>query len=80
MLEDKRDEEKTIKLKAGEKVSICTCGKSRNLPFCDNEHRKLNKENNKKIPHKSLKIRSKQDTEIMVYSSNWINNKKIENK
>ena len=76
MPEDIQDKAITIKLKAGEKVSICTCGKSRNLPFCDNEHRKLNKEGDEKIPHKSLKIIPNQEGDIMVYSSNWINDKK----
>lgn len=68
---DKKQEDRaiTLKVKAGEKVSICTCGKSRNLPFCDDEHRKINEENG--TSYKSLKITPKQDIEIMVYSSNW---------
>ena len=60
---------KTIKLKSNEKCSICTCGKSKNLPYCDNEHRKLNEE--KGTNYKSLKIIPKSDTEFELYCSNW---------
>ncbi len=64
-------QKKAIKicLKAGEKYSICTCGESKNLPFCDNEHRKLNEE--KGTSYKSLKIIPKQDAELELYCSNW---------
>ena len=68
-MSEKENKAITIKLKAGEKLSICTCGKSKNIPFCDNEHRKVNEENG--TNYKPLKIMPKQDTEIMVYSSNW---------
>ena len=35
-----------IKLKKGKKYSICSCGLSKNLPFCDNAHREFNANNN----------------------------------
>ena len=58
-----------IKLKAGKKYSICSCGLSGSLPFCDNAHRKFNAENN--IEYKSVKITSKKDTIIKLISSRW---------
>ncbi len=60
---------KIIKLKSDKKYSICTCGKSKNLPYCDNEHRNLNEE--KSTSYKSLKIILKSDTELELYCSNW---------
>lgn len=60
---------KKIKLEAGKKYSFCTCGKSKCLPFCDDEHKKLNEEEG--TSYKSLKIIPKEDTEIEISSSNW---------
>ena len=58
MPEEIKEKAKEIHLKAGEKCSICTCGKSKTLPFCDNSHRKFNEE--KGTNYKSLKIIPKQ--------------------
>ena len=58
-----------IKLKAGKKYSICSCGISNSLPFCDNSHRKFNAENG--TEYKSLKITPTLDTIIEVDSSLW---------
>ena len=58
-----------IKLKANKQYSLCSCGLSESLPFCDNSHRKFNAEN--EIEYKSVKIISKQDTIIEVNSSRW---------
>ena len=58
-----------IKLKAGKKYSICSCGLSRSLPFCDNTHREFNATNN--MEYKSVKITSEADTKIEVTSSRW---------
>ncbi len=33
---------KIIKVKKDTKYSICSCGKSKVLPYCDNEHREYN--------------------------------------
>lgn len=60
---------KTLKIIAGEKYNFCTCGRSKNIPYCDNEHRKLNEE--RRTNYKSLKIIPKSDVEIEVYCSNW---------
>ena len=58
-----------IKLKAGKKYSICSCGLSGILPFCDNTHREFNAVNN--VEYKSVKITPEKDTIIKVTSSRW---------
>ena len=58
-----------IKLKGGKKYSICSCGLSRNLPFCDNNHREHNSTYN--TEYKSVKIIPETDTKIDVTSSRW---------
>ena len=58
-----------IKLKAGKKYSICSCGLSGSLPFCDNTHREFNSANN--MEYKSVKITPEKDTIIKVTSSRW---------
>jgi CDGSH-type Zn-finger protein len=65
--------EKEIVLEPGEKYSICTCGKSKVLPFCDNTHRELNEKTN--CNYKSLKITPKEKVTITLSSSNWEENK-----
>ena len=64
-----------IKLNAGKKYSICSCGISNSLPFCDNKHREFNAEND--TEYKSVKITPDNDTTIVVNSSKW--NKAKEN-
>ena len=64
-----------IKLNAGKKYSICSCGISNSLPFCDNKHREFNAENG--TEYKSVKITPDNDTTIVVNSSKW--NKAKEN-
>ena len=58
-----------IKLKAGKKYSICSCGLSKSLPFCDNTHREYNSAH--KTEYKSLKITPEKDIVIKVSSSRW---------
>ena len=58
-----------IKLKAGKKYSICSCGLSGSLPFCDNTHREFNSANG--TEYKSVKITSEKDTLIELTSSRW---------
>ena len=58
-----------IKLKAGKKYSICSCGLSGSLPFCDNTHREFNAANN--MDYKSVKITPEKETIIKVTSSRW---------
>ena len=65
-----------IKLNAGKKYSICSCGLSNSLPYCDNKHREFNAENG--TEYKSVKITPDNDTAIIVNSSRW--NKTEENK
>ena len=56
-------------VKKGERCKICTCGKSKIIPICDDTHRKLNEEEN--TNYKSLKITSSEDTILDLTSSNW---------
>ena len=56
-------------VKRGERCKICTCGKSKIMPICDDVHRKLNEEKN--TNYKSLKITSSEDTILDLTSSNW---------
>ena len=58
-----------LHVKAGKKYSICSCGLSKSLPFCDNEHRLFNEKNN--TQYKSVKIFPSEDTEIKLKVSNW---------
>ena len=62
----------SIKIKKNVKYSIYSCGLSRKLPFCDNEHRKYNQENNTK--YKSIKIIPSKDISIKLGSSRWPKN------
>ncbi len=58
-----------IKLKAGKRYKICSCGLSQTLPFCDNAHREFNGANN--TEYKSVKITPDSDTIIEVTSNRW---------
>jgi CDGSH-type Zn-finger protein len=58
-----------ITIHKGKKYSICSCGLSKLLPFCDNKHRAYNQEN--KTNYKSVKIIAEQTTEININSSTW---------
>ena len=65
-----------IKLKKNVKYSICSCGLSKKLPYCDNEHRKINNINNAKF--NSIKVYSKKDVEVELVCKKW-NEKKNKN-
>ena len=58
-----------IKLKAGKRYKLCSCGLSQTLPFCDNAHREFNAANN--TEYKSVKITPDSDTIIEVTSNRW---------
>ena len=58
-----------VKLKSNKKYSICSCGLSNRLPFCDNKHREFNAEHG--TEYKSVKITPDNDTTIIVNSSRW---------
>ena len=60
---------KKIKIHKGRKYSICSCGLSNILPFCDNAHRKYNEDN--KTNYKSVKIIAEVTVMIDVNSSRW---------
>ena len=58
-----------IKLNAGKKYSICSCGLSKKMPFCDNAHREYNMKNN--TDFKSVKIIPDEDIVVNLSSSRW---------
>ena len=62
-----------IKLKAGKRYKICSCGLSQILPFCDNAHREFNATNN--TEYKSVKITPDSDTIIEATSNRWKSDK-----
>ena len=66
-----------VKLESNQKYSICSCGLSKKLPYCDNAHRVYNSING--TEYKSIKLTPEIDIELEVRSSRWksvINNTK----
>ncbi len=64
--------EKKLILKKGIIYKICSCGESKNLPYCDESHKKLNEE--KKCNYKSIRITPEEDITLIVSSKNWEKN------
>jgi len=62
---------KKIKLIKNKNYSICSCGLSKAIPFCDNEHRIHNKKY--ATNYKSVKIIPAENVLIEVNSSTWKN-------
>lgn len=60
---------KIIKVKKGVKYSICSCGKSKKLPYCDNGHREYNAK--EKCSYKSVKVYLLDDDSLKIMCSNW---------
>ena len=58
-----------VLLKKNTKYSICSCGLSKVMPFCDNAHRLFNDESNSEF--KSIKITPDKDVSVMLSSSAW---------
>ena len=64
---------KKIILKKEKTYSICSCGLSLSLPFCDGKHRELNENGN--CSYKSIKIRSEKEINLYVDCANWLKTK-----
>ena len=60
---------KKIRIHKGRKYSICSCGLSKLLPFCDNAHREHNEK--KGTNYKSVKIIAEETVNININSSTW---------
>jgi len=69
-MQDHLNKKNRIKIEKNVRYSICSCGYSNKLPFCDNQHRLYNKKN--KTNFKSVKIFPAEDTYIELTCSNWI--------
>ena len=63
------DNSKILEVVKNKKYSICSCGASKSLPYCNNEHRKLNKLKN--TNYKSVKIVTDKNTKLNITCSNW---------
>ena len=65
--------DKIIKIKKNVKYSLCSCGKSNKLPYCDNAHRAYNVANN--CSYKSIKVylldESDDNDYLKIMCSNW---------
>ena len=61
--------EYNIFLKKDVRKSICSCGMSNVMPYCDNAHRLFNENNN--CSYKSIKLISNKDVSVSVSCSNW---------
>ena len=62
----------TISIQKNKKYSICSCGLSLKLPFCDNKHRDYNSKHS--CSYKSVKLISESDVDIKISCSNWVEN------
>ena len=60
---------KEIELQKDKKYSICCCGLSKKLPFCDHAHREYNEKNGTK--YKSVKIIANETVTVNMDSSTW---------
>ena len=58
-----------IKLKKNSKCSLCSCGMSKKIPYCDNSHREYNSNNN--TSYKSVKVFLLDEDKIKITCSNW---------
>ena len=68
-MEEMPPDARKVVLRAGKKYSICSCGHSKSLPYCDDSHCSLNEE--KGTSYKSLKIWPEKDITLIVFSKNW---------
>ena len=67
-MKDKLSAAIKVKLLEGKRYSFCSCGLSKNLPYCDNAHREYNEKGNRL---QILKIIPKKIRKFLVYSATW---------
>jgi CDGSH-type Zn-finger protein len=58
-----------IEFKKDRRYSICTCGLSARMPYCDSAHRSYNEAND--TDYKSIKISVEEDVKITLSSASW---------
>ena len=58
-----------VELKKNKRYKLCSCGVSKSLPFCDNQHRDFNLKNN--ATFKSIKIIPDCNVTIKIESKKW---------
>ena len=68
---ENKDVKLEVSLKPGESKSICTCGHSKILPWCDDSHKEVNLREG--TNYHSLKLEEAQDGTIYASSKNWKN-------
>ena len=68
-MNDKRKAPIKVNLQEGKRYSFCTCGLSKNIPYCDNAHRAHNEKEG--TDYKSIKIFPQADAEVMIFSATW---------
>ena len=59
----------SLNIKKNVKYSICSCGLSKKMPYCDNEHRKFNQVNN--TNYKSIKIIPSESICVKLDCNTW---------
>ena len=58
-----------IEAKKDRKYSICSCGLSSKMPYCDSSHRLYNKEHG--TDYKSIKIHTEKNVKLRLSSASW---------
>lgn len=71
-IEDNSEKAVEVNIKAESRCSICSCGQSKSIPYCDESHKEYNEKNG--TNYKSVKILNpdKKDIKVRVFCKNWI--------
>jgi CDGSH-type Zn-finger protein len=60
-----------ITIEPEKKCKLCTCGKSKILPYCDDTHREINEKNSTNFKSIKLFNKGKQKIDLEVESKIW---------